>query len=158
MHPIYLHELPQERRGDPTYYNPQTKEKMLVDDVYQARVRGTAGGNLIHYEGDVATHSAAMATLKTLINSTVSTEGARIMTLDIKDYYINHALDRSEYLRIPLSAIPEDIRKEFELDKYADQDGNVLFEVTKATYGLPHHSRPTLFRGLPSVCQHSGSL
>ena len=137
MHPIYPHELPNERRHDPTYYNPQTKEKMLVDDVCQARVRGTAGGNLIHYEGDVATHSAAMTTLKTLINSTASTVGARLMTLDIKDYYINHDLERPEYLRIPLSAIPDEIRQEFDLDKYADREGNVLFEVTKAIYGLP---------------------
>jgi hypothetical protein len=52
------------------------------------RVRLTVGGNLIQYPGDVSTHSADLATSKCLWNSTISTEGATYMLLDVKNFYL----------------------------------------------------------------------
>jgi hypothetical protein len=58
--------------------------------------------------------------------------------MDITDYYLGTPMEKEmyEYLSVPLSDIPELIRREFNLDAYAE-DGKVMFEVTKGMYGLP---------------------
>jgi hypothetical protein len=56
-------------------YKPHKKEK--------ERVRLTAGSNILDYSGDVATSTAGMTTFKILINSTLSTEDAAMMMMDI---------------------------------------------------------------------------
>jgi hypothetical protein len=57
-------------------YKPHKKEK--------ERVRLTVGGNRLDYSGDVATSTADITTFKILINSTLSTNGAAMMMMDIK--------------------------------------------------------------------------
>ena len=46
---------------------------------------------------------------KCLFNSVVSTPGAKFMSIDIKDYYLNTPMNRYEYMRIPIANIPPDI-------------------------------------------------
>ena len=58
------------------------------------------------------------------------------MTIDIDDFFLLSTLPRSEYLRISVAILPDDIREEFLLDQYIHND-YVLFEVTKGMYGLP---------------------
>jgi hypothetical protein len=60
------------------------------------RVRLTVGGNLIQYPGDVSTRSADLNTPKCLWNSTISTEGAKYMCLDIKKFYLGTPMDPFE--------------------------------------------------------------
>jgi hypothetical protein len=50
------------------------------------RVCLTVGGNLIQYPGDVSTRSAELTTSKCLWNRTISTEGAKHMCLDVKNF------------------------------------------------------------------------
>jgi hypothetical protein len=50
------------------------------------RVRLAVGGNLIQYPGDVSTRSADLTTSKCLWNSTISTEGAKYMCLDVNKF------------------------------------------------------------------------
>jgi hypothetical protein len=57
-------------------YKPHKMEK--------ERVRLTAGGDKLDYSGDVATSKADITTFKILINSTLSTEDAAMITMDIK--------------------------------------------------------------------------
>jgi hypothetical protein len=54
------------------------------------RVRLTVGGNLIQYTGDVSTRSADLTTSKCLLNSTISTDGAKYMCLDVKKINLAH--------------------------------------------------------------------
>jgi hypothetical protein len=54
---------------------PHKKEK--------ERVRLTVGGDILDYSGDVATSTADITTFKILIKSTVSTEEATMMMMDI---------------------------------------------------------------------------
>ena len=136
MHPIYKHDQPQDRRGDTTYYNQVTKEK-IIDGTYSARVRGTIDGSKTNYTGDKSSHVSNLATVKLLLNSVASTPNASFITLDIVDFFLNHDLDRPEYIKVPLKSIPADICTENSLVKYADDKGNILFEVVKAVYGLP---------------------
>jgi hypothetical protein len=60
-------------------YKPHKKEKESV--------RLTVGGNRLDFSGDVATSKADITTFKILINSTLSTEDAAMMMMDIKNYY-----------------------------------------------------------------------
>jgi hypothetical protein len=57
------------------------------------RVRLTVGDNLIQYPGDVSTRSADLTTSKCLWNSTISTDGARYMCLDVKNFYLGTPMD-----------------------------------------------------------------
>jgi hypothetical protein len=69
----------------------------------------TVGGNHINYPGAVATPTAEMLVAKLLFNSTISTKGARFMTMDISNFYLNSPLPRPEFICIKLSNIPEEI-------------------------------------------------
>ena len=62
------------------------------------RTRLVAGGNRVHYPGDVNTPTANLLTLKLLLNSIISTPNAKFMTMDIKDFYLNTPMARFEYM------------------------------------------------------------
>jgi hypothetical protein len=50
-----------------------------------------------------------ITTFKILINSTLSTMDAEMMVMDIIKYYWGTPLPRYEYMRLPLSIIPDEI-------------------------------------------------
>jgi hypothetical protein len=56
------------------------------------RVRLTVAGDRLDYSGDIATSTADITTFKILINSTLSTEDAAMMMMDIKNYYLGTPL------------------------------------------------------------------
>jgi hypothetical protein len=80
-------------------YKPHKKEK--------ERVRLTVGGDRLDYSGDIATSTADITTFKILINSTISTEDAAMMIMDIKNYYLGTPLPRFEYRKMLLSHFPK---------------------------------------------------
>eukprot|EP01036_Dinobryon_divergens_P061842 gene61842-biopygen29750 len=136
MHPIHLAQQPPDRRSDTTYYNPKPKEK-YDDDMHKVyRIRGTAGGDRINYDGPTKANTAALSTVKILLQSVVS-DNANFMTLDIKDFYLMTPLPRSEYIRVPLKFLSAKILDKHILHQYV-HNNSVLFEVTKSMYGLPH--------------------
>jgi hypothetical protein len=89
---VTLTDIPKDRKI--TYgkivcdYKPQKKEK--------ERVQLTVGGDRLDYSGDVATSTEDITTFKILINSTLSTEDAAMMMMDIKNYYLCTPLPRFE--------------------------------------------------------------
>ncbi len=52
-------------------------------------MRLVAGGNRVHYPGNAGMPTTKLLTIKLQINSTISTAGAKFMTMDIKDFYLN---------------------------------------------------------------------
>ena len=100
------------------------------------RIRIAVGGNLITYRGNTSTRTADLTTSKLLWNSVLSTDGARYMCLDIKNFYLTAALDYYEYMKIPLALFPEWIKKQYNLDTHA-RDGFVFLEIRRAVWGLP---------------------
>ena len=52
------------------------------------RVRITVGGDKLYFCGDASSVAASLATVKLLLNSVVSTKGAKFTTADIKDLYM----------------------------------------------------------------------
>jgi hypothetical protein len=65
------------------------------------------GGDRLDYSGDDATSTADITIFKILINSTLSTDDAAMMMMDIKNYYLGTPLPRYEYMRMLLSRFPE---------------------------------------------------
>jgi hypothetical protein len=108
-------------------YKPHKKEKECV--------RLTVGGDRLDYSGDVATSTADITTFKILINSNLSTEGAAMMMVDIKNYYLGTPLPRFEYMKILLSRFPEEIIQKYNLNALAVY-GWVYIEIRKGMYGL----------------------
>jgi hypothetical protein len=101
------------------------------------RVQFTAGGNLIVYDGNVSTPTANMPTMKCLLNSIISTNGAQFMCLDIKkDFYLNTPMAVKEYMRINVNDIPRCIMEQYNLASLV-HNGHVLVEIGKGMYGLP---------------------
>jgi hypothetical protein len=96
----------------------------------------TVGGNLIHYPGDVSTRSAYLTTSKCLWNSTISTEGAKYMCLDVKNFYLGTPMEAFEYMRIPIKLIPQEIIDQYNLLALVS-DGHAYVEFQKGMYGLP---------------------
>ena len=56
------------------------------------RVRVTMGRDCLDFPSATTTHCASLTTTKCLLNSTISTPGARFMTLDIKDFFYGTAM------------------------------------------------------------------
>jgi hypothetical protein len=99
------------------------------------RVRLTVGGNLIQYSGNVSTRSADLITSKCLWNSTISTEGANYIRLDVNNFYIGTPMDSCEYICIPIKLIHQEIIVEYNLLPLVS-DGHVYIKVQKVVYGL----------------------
>ena len=101
------------------------------------RTRATMGGNLINYLDGVGTPATNLLLIKILLNSVISTQGAKFAAADISNFYLMTPLKRPEYARVRLSDIPEEIIKEYNLRDIATDDGWVYLRVMRGMYGLP---------------------
>jgi hypothetical protein len=104
------------------------------------RIRFTVGGDRIEYSGPTSTPTAALPAIKILVNSVISTDGAHFMTCDLKDFYLGTPLPVYKYMRIPAKHIPACIMEQYKLAPLVHND-NVLVEIRKGMYGLPHAGR-----------------
>ncbi len=91
----------------------------------------------MNYPGDAGTPTADLLTIKLLVNSIVSTKRAKMVTMDLKNFYLNTPMDRPEYLRIKISDIPEDVIHHYNLQDIVEEDGYVYCQVKKGMYGVP---------------------
>ena len=83
------------------------------------------------------TPTAELLTIKILLNSVISTPGAKFMTIDISNFYLNTPMDRYEYMRMKLEMFPDDVIEEYNLRERVEPNGYVYIEVRKGMYGLP---------------------
>jgi hypothetical protein len=121
-------------KGKYTYARVCLDHRPQKDDPY--RIRVTAGGNLIKYVGELSVRTADITTSKLLWNSVISTDDARYMCIDLKNFYLTANLDYYEYMKMPLNIFPQWIIDQYELHKHA-VDGMVHIEMRKAVWGLP---------------------
>ena len=103
------------------------------DKKYRCRITG--GGDRLTYEGDVSTHTSSLETFKLLLNSTISTEGAKMATGDISNMYLYSFLDECEYVKFKVDQIPPDIITHYKQEGNV-QNGFLYAKVKKAWYGL----------------------
>ena len=116
-----------------SYYNPQVKIK-IKNDVKTFRVRGTYGGNLSDYDGEVAARTAELLTVKCLINSTVARK-RKLLFADIVDFYLGSIMTRPEYMFVLGKQIPENTKKKLGIVGCKD-DEKIYFKINKGIYGL----------------------
>jgi hypothetical protein len=90
----------------------------------------------IEYPGKVATKTADIVTAKIIFNSVLSTKDVRFMTINISNFYLNTPTPQYEYMRIPISAIPDIIMEQYQLTSLV-HNGFVMVEISKRRYGLP---------------------
>jgi hypothetical protein len=69
-----------------TYARFTAAERAEKAERYRCRITG--GGDRLTYEGDVSTKTAALETFKLLLNSVISTAGAKMCTGDISNMYL----------------------------------------------------------------------
>jgi hypothetical protein len=105
------------------------------------RTRLTVGGDQIEYPGDKSTRTAGVTTAgvttaKNLINSVISTLGAKFLVIDIENFSLNTPLRQFEYMVINLASLPQETIDKYDLIELA-QDGKVYIEIQKGMYGLP---------------------
>jgi hypothetical protein len=106
------------------------------------KVRITAGGNRLDYLGETSTEAASIETTKLLINSVLSTPGARLGTIDISNFYIQNYLKEYQYMRFHISMIPQEIIDEYNLKDIMEADGWYYVEIRKAIYRKKVDSLP----------------
>jgi hypothetical protein len=102
MRYLFHHQLPPGRQA--TYACFVATERPHKSET--KRVRLTVSGNLVHYPDKGSTPTADLSTVKLLVNSVISTPGARFATFDLKYFYLGTPMMRKEYMQIPLASIP----------------------------------------------------
>jgi hypothetical protein len=108
-------------------FKPNKNEKQWV--------RLKVGDTILDNSGDTATSTSDITTFKILINSTLTTQEAKMMMMDIKTYYLGTPLPTYDYMRLPISILPLYIIEKYELTRLA-LNGWVYLKIRKVMYGL----------------------
>ena len=93
------------------------------------RFRLTIGSDHINYPDDCGTTTTGILTVKLLLNSVIYTKGAKFMSIDIKDFYLNTPMSRYEYMRLKIAELPQDFIDEYKLQNKETKDGYVYLEI-----------------------------
>ena len=85
----------------------------------------------------MGTPTADTLSVKLLLNSFVSTPGAKFFTADIRDFNLMKPIKSKEYIRLKLSGMPEDVVEHYSLKTKATKDGYIFIFIKLRMYGLP---------------------
>ena len=129
---IPINKIPRHKR--PTYARFVCSFRPQKPEPYPTRL--TVGGNLIDYPGNLSMKVADMTTFKILVNNTLSTPGAKWLSLDVKNYYLGTPMDNYEYMFIPINQIPQEVIHHYNLQNIAHK-GKVYVEIRRGMYVLP---------------------
>jgi hypothetical protein len=92
-------DIPAEQWHDITYGRIRLVANFRSEKDDPCHICRNIGGNCINFPGDCGTPTADMLTTKLLLNSIISTPGARFMTIDMKDFYLNTPMEQPEFMR-----------------------------------------------------------
>ena len=87
--------------------------------------RITVGGDRVNYPGYCGTPTVDILTIKLLLDSIVSTPGAKFMTIDVQFFYLNMSMEHRDYMRMKLSNLPADFVKQYNLQAKVTKYGYV---------------------------------
>jgi hypothetical protein len=96
-----------------------------------------AGRDRVNYPGNAGTPTANLLTVKILINSIISTAGAKFMTIDVKDFYLNTPMTRYKYMQLRIADMTDNVIEHYNLRDKATPDGYIYCKIQKGMYGLP---------------------
>ena len=86
------------------------------------RVRLTVGVDRIDCPYDIRILVTDLTTIKIHLNSVISTSKSKFFCSDIRHFYLNNDLPSPEYMRLPITIIPEVIIAEYNLLPLAKMD------------------------------------
>ena len=89
------------------------------------------------YPSDCGIPTVDLPIVKLLLNSIIYSPGAKFLTIDIKNFYLNTPMKRFEYMRLKLSDFPEDFVERYNLKPKADKNGQIYVEIRQGMYGPP---------------------
>jgi hypothetical protein len=83
--------------NQPSYVRAVAAFRPEKDD--PRRIRWTAGGNRVYYDGSTtSTKTADLTTVKILANSiSISTKNGRFATIDLKDFYLGMPMQPKDF-------------------------------------------------------------
>ena len=128
-------QVPQERTLDITYGLITCQYRPMKDEPNRTQL--VAGGDRVCYPGNAGTPTEDLLTVKLLLNSVISTPGAKFFTMDITDFYFNTPMARYKYMRLWMVDMPEDVIKHYKLRDMATPEGYVYCKIQKGMYDLP---------------------
>ena len=131
---IKFEDIPKDRLNEICYTSVVCEVRPGKKDPNRTRI--TICGTNVCYPGDVGTNTASLELFKLMINSVLSSKGAKYVCFYIENFYLITPLGRPEYVKIQLSKIPEEFIKEYNLTTMEHQ-GWVYFEIRRGCYGLP---------------------
>ena len=107
------------------------------------RVRMTIGGDKLEYTDETTSPTASLIETKLLINSVISDakKGARFLTMDLKDHFLQTIMKDAEYMRIHKKYVTDEIQQEYDTDKFMCGDGFIYCKIKRGVYGLKQAAR-----------------
>ena len=102
------------------------------------RTRLTVGGDKINYPGETSTATSDLTTAKMVINSTISTPGARYCCLDVKKIYLGTPMSRYEYMRLPIGVVPDEIIERTDCPIHSVTGSHSSYETLQGTMQQRH--------------------
>jgi hypothetical protein len=98
-------------------YNMNTIRFIRRSDIPKGRkvTYGSQGGKR-EIPGEKSTRTAGLTTAKILINSVISTQGAKFLVIDINNFYLNTPLGRFKYMVINLASLPQETIEKYDLN------------------------------------------
>ena len=130
IHFIGKNEVPKDRMRDVTYASIVCTERPQKAEKERTRLVG--GGNLINSTIDCGTPTADLLAVKLLLNSIISTPGAKMACFDVKNFYLNTPMERYEYLRMHIDDFPEDVIEHYNLREKATAEGYFTWKFARA--------------------------
>ena len=93
-------------------------------------------GEVTHYNSsgrklNISAPTASVNTVKFILNSVVSTPGARCLLLDMKHFYLNNILPDTKFMRIPLKITPQEIIDAYNLTALVNNQGWIYMRIEK---------------------------
>ena len=131
---VHFSELPKDRIV--TYANMVCDIRPLKKEKF--RVCLAVGGDRMQYTDNTASQAATLLETKFLLNSTISqsAQGARFMTLGIKDFFLQTVIKRPEYMKIHSKYFLQDIKEKYNNNNKIHSDGYIYCKIKRGMYGL----------------------
>ena len=102
---IKFSDISQDRRHEIFHSMVVCEVKPQKEDPNRTRI--TVAGSQVCYTGDVGTSAGSLDLVKLIINSVLSRRNVRFFSFDLKNFYLQTPMDRSEYVRIKFSDISQ---------------------------------------------------
>ena len=137
---INFEDIPEDRKVEIYHSMVVCEVKPHKDDPSSTRI--TVTGSQICDPGNVGTPTGSLDLVKLIVNSVLSCRNARFVCFDLKNFYLQTPIKRSEQMKIKISDIPQEFIDKYNLTQ-SIHNGWIYFEILLFCYVLPQSFRLT---------------